>query len=102
MQCETSKIKSAIKRNLINYFRAAGIYPLDRQQVFKRLPLEVVGDDPTPVVEDSLTSMLKEQRFGNAERAQRKKKRLDVAPGGSISTAVQEDDQQSDDDDHKF
>lgn len=87
---ETNNIQSAVKRNLINAFRCSGIYPLDRQQVFKKLPPEAENEesDPTLEVETALTALLKEQRFGESTRPQRKKKRLDVAPGCSISTAV--------------
>lgn len=84
---EFDHIPSAIKRNLINSFRSSGIYPLDRQEVFKKLPHEIV-EDPTAEVESALTTLLKEQRFGVSTRLQRKKKRLDVAPGCSISTAT--------------
>ncbi|KAG5864577.1 hypothetical protein JTB14_017149 [Gonioctena quinquepunctata] len=60
IQFETSKLESAIKRNLINYFRSTGIHPADREQVFKKLPPEQVAD-PTPIVEKALTAFLREQ-----------------------------------------
>lgn len=98
-QTETDNT-SAIKRNLINSFRAAGICPLNRQEVFKRLPPVVEEGDPTHAVEDALTELLKEQRFGVLGRPQRKKKRLDVEPGCSVSTvALASDDQESSHDD---
>lgn len=90
---------SAIKRNLISSFRAAGICPLNRQEVFKRLPPVAEENDPTPAVEDALTTLLREQRFGDSGRPQRKKKRLDIPPGCSMSTvAPSNGDQESDDD----
>lgn len=85
---ETDNIKTAIKRNLISSFRSSGIFPLDRQQVFKKLPREVEEGDPTTEVENALTAFLKEQRFGQSNRPQRKRKRLNVEPGCSISTAA--------------
>lgn len=83
-------INSAIKRNLIKSFSASGIYPLDREQVLKRLPREFDEEDPTAEVESALTAMLKEQRFGDPGKPQQKRKRLAVAPGCSISTATAE------------
>lgn len=65
---------SAIKRNLIGGFRATGIFPFDRQQVFKRLPQEPEEVSPTTEVENALTALLKEQQFGQTPRPQRKKK----------------------------
>ncbi|KAG5866651.1 hypothetical protein JTB14_008316 [Gonioctena quinquepunctata] len=95
IQFETSKLESAIKRNLINSFRSTGIHPADREQVFKKLPPEQVAD-PTPIVENALTGVLNEQRFGDAVPPQRKRTRLEVQPGCSISTAAYG--QESDDD----
>ncbi|KAG5879349.1 hypothetical protein JTB14_003594 [Gonioctena quinquepunctata] len=95
IQFETSKLESAIKRNLINSSRSTGIHPAVREQVFKELPPEQVAD-PTPIVENALTAFLKEQRFGDAVPSQRKKTRLEVQPVCSISTAAYG--QESDDD----
>ncbi|KAG5870542.1 hypothetical protein JTB14_019030 [Gonioctena quinquepunctata] len=95
IQFETRKLESAIKRNLINSFRSTGIHPADREQVFKKLPPEQVADS-TPIVENALTAFLKEQRFGDAVPSQRKRTRLEVQPGCSISTAAYG--QESDDD----
>lgn len=70
-----------------------------RQEVFKRLPPVAEENDPTPAVEDALTTLLREQRFGDSGRPQRKKKRLDIPPGCSVSTvAPSNGDQESDDD----
>ncbi|KAG5880628.1 hypothetical protein JTB14_035243 [Gonioctena quinquepunctata] len=87
IQFETSKLESAIKRNLINFFRSTGIHPADREQVFKKLPPEQVAD-PTPFVENALTAFLKERRFEDAVPPQRKRTRLEVQPECSISTAA--------------
>ncbi|KAG5891915.1 hypothetical protein JTB14_022665 [Gonioctena quinquepunctata] len=95
IQFETSKLESAIKRNLNNSFRSTGIHPADREQVFKKLPPEQVAD-PTPIVKNALTVFLKEQRFGDAVLSQRKRTRLEVQPGCSISTTAYG--QESDDD----
>lgn len=83
----TVETGSAIKRNLMNGFKATGILPFNPDQVFKRLP-----PDDSNVVETSesvLTQLLKEQRHGEPTHTIRKKKRLHVAPGKSISTLDQ-------------
>ncbi|KAG5898862.1 hypothetical protein JTB14_003256 [Gonioctena quinquepunctata] len=95
IQFETSKLESVIKRNSINSFRSTGIHPADREQVFKKWPPEQVAD-PTPIVENALTAFLKEQRYGDAVLSQRRRTRLEVQPGCSISTAAYG--QESDDD----
>ncbi|KAG5864713.1 hypothetical protein JTB14_017858 [Gonioctena quinquepunctata] len=87
IQFETSKLESAIKQNLNNFFRSTGIHPADRKQVFKKFSPKQVAD-PTPIVENALTAFLKEQRFGDAVPLQRKRTQLEVQPGCSISTAA--------------
>ncbi|KAJ2947755.1 hypothetical protein O0L34_g9534 [Tuta absoluta] len=83
---ETEQETSAVKRNLISSFKATGIFPFDREQVLKRLPQEGPVPDVENVVRDQLTEFLKEQRLGKASEPARKKKRLQVEAGKSIST----------------
>uniref|UniRef100_A0A6P7F379 Uncharacterized protein LOC114324648 n=1 Tax=Diabrotica virgifera virgifera TaxID=50390 RepID=A0A6P7F379_DIAVI len=92
---QTDKIASAVKRNLISSFRSTGIYPFCPGEVYKKLPTDDAPQDPTDAVENALTALLKEQRFGGPERPKTRKKKLDVAPGASVSTAIIE--QQSED-----
>lgn len=77
---------SAIKRNLISGFNATGIYPLNRAKVLNKIPASQNEAEVTAAVRDSLTDFLKEQRFGKDSEPTRKKKRLAVEPGKSIST----------------
>lgn len=80
---------SAVKRNLVSSFKATGIYPFDRERVLRHLP----EDSPSPelvdtAVRDSLTTFLKEQRYGQQSEPVRKRKRLNVEPGKSVSTII--------------
>lgn len=80
-----SDITSGIKRNLMSGFNATGVYPFSKNKVLDKLPSE--DDVSSQEVESTLTAFLKEARYGNNSNQQiRKKKRLDVAPGKSIST----------------
>lgn len=86
---EAANETSAIKRNLISAFRSAGIFPVDRSQVFKRFPqedneAENAGGD----AETALVALLKAKRFNDAtSEKQTRKKRLDVLPGRSVTTS---------------
>lgn len=77
---------SAVKRNLVSSFKATGIVPLDRNRVLNKLPRESPSPEVETVVRDSLTEFLREQRFGNESQPPRKRTRLQIEPGKSIST----------------
>uniref|UniRef100_A0A2A4JD56 Uncharacterized protein n=1 Tax=Heliothis virescens TaxID=7102 RepID=A0A2A4JD56_HELVI len=77
---------SAIKRNLVSSFKATGIVPFDRNRVLNKLPPESPSPEMETVVRDSLTEFLKEQRFGEESHPPRKRTRLLIEPGKSIST----------------
>lgn len=77
--------ESAINRNMINGFYATGIHPLNRHKVMEKIP--DAAQDPVREVNDSLTDLLRENRFGQkSERRVRKKKRLNIEPGKSVAT----------------
>ncbi|KAJ2945281.1 hypothetical protein O0L34_g9359 [Tuta absoluta] len=77
-------INSGVKRNMVSGFCATGVRPFNRNKVLDKLLREEVTEQE---VESTLTTFLKESRYGNSSgQATRKKKRLDVAPGKSIST----------------
>lgn len=67
-------------------FRATGIHPIDKTQVLKRLP---GGSNEDPQNETALATVLKTHlttmRYGKEKPPERKKKRIAVAPGKSIS-----------------
>ena len=74
------------EQNLQSGFRATGIYPLDRNQILKKLP----GTDDTKSNEsfgnslnDTVIQFLRGIRNKKAARTQRKKK-INIAPGKSI------------------
>lgn len=71
---------------MISSFKATGIYPFDRERVLRKLPDNSPSPELDTVIRDSLTEFLREQRFGKQSEPARKKKRLNVVPGKSIST----------------
>ncbi|CAK1586992.1 unnamed protein product [Parnassius mnemosyne] len=77
---------SAVKRNLVSSFRATGISPFDRNRVLNKLPPESPSPEIETGVRDSLTEFLREQRFRNESQPRRKRTRLQIEPGKSIST----------------
>ncbi|CAG4938799.1 unnamed protein product [Parnassius apollo] len=77
---------SAVKRNLVSSFRATGISPFDRNRVLNKLPPESPSPEIETGVRDSLTEFLREQRFRNESQPPRKRTRLQIEPGKSIST----------------
>ncbi|XP_047021712.1 uncharacterized protein LOC124640048 [Helicoverpa zea] len=79
--------KSAVKRNLISSFKATGIHPFDRERVLRKIPDSAPSPEIDTVVRDSLTEFLREQRYGQQSEPTRKKRRVNVEPGKSISTA---------------
>jgi hypothetical protein len=80
--------ESAVKRNLINGFYATGIHPFNPNKVLNKIPGTSHLHDPRPIVDDALTELLRENRFGqNTQRVQRKRKRINVEPGRSVTTA---------------
>ncbi|XP_026326216.1 uncharacterized protein LOC113234910 [Hyposmocoma kahamanoa] len=81
-----ANVTEGVKRNLMSAFKATGIFPLSREQVLKRLPI-VENSDPTNEVESCLTDYLREQRYGGQLVGSRRRTRLNVEPGASVSTA---------------
>lgn len=76
----------AVEKNLISSFEACGIYPLNADRVLKRLPNDRSEEEVNREVNDSLVEFLKKKRFAETTtRVQRKKKRINVKPGKSVT-----------------
>ena len=63
---------------MVSGFRATGIYPIDRDQVLKRLPgvnKEPGDDEMLPVLNDSILDLLKENLGIGPNAPPKKKKR---------------------------
>lgn len=60
--------------SMISGFRKTGIYPLNPEEVFQRLP-ENKAEDFTAVVSDSLIELLKEMRGVNEQHQPVKRKK---------------------------
>ena len=74
--------------SLISGFKGTGIYPLDKNEVIKRLPgksKDPGGDDTMMVLNDSVLNILKENLdLGQGERPAKKKRGPKVQPGKRI------------------
>lgn len=89
-------LQEKLSDNIIAGFRGTGIFPLDRQQVLKRLPSDTVEDcasEPAAqAMVATLTTMFKEARYGKGDAPARgRKKKINVAPGRSVSAEDIED-----------
>lgn len=82
-------LQEKMSDNIIAGFRGTGIFPLDRQQVLKRLPSdndEDRGDTAAQAMVTTLTAMFKEARHGKSDAPVRgRNKKVNVAPGKSVS-----------------
>ena len=86
-----TEMQHSVGQNLKSGFRKCGIHPLDPLQVIPRLPQEQQVDSAgiAADLDNSVIDMLKEMRHGSGEAsttAPKRKKRLAVAPGKSITT----------------
>lgn len=81
--------KSEINQNMISGFRTCGLAPLEPEKVLSKLPDGKVEESPRKTssnVSQVVVDMLKRMRgVDSADKKPRKKKRLDVPPGQSIS-----------------
>lgn len=68
-----------------NAFKAAGIYPLNRNQVLKRMPKKRVDERITGSIDKTLLQYLEEKRRPNTDSQLKRKKMLNVVPGRSVS-----------------
>ncbi|KAE9543643.1 hypothetical protein AGLY_002039 [Aphis glycines] len=76
----------SIANDLQAYFKATGIYPLNKQKVMDKLPNT---NDSDILINDTVTDYLKSQRYPNAdENARKKRKKITVAAGVSITVAT--------------
>lgn len=71
-------------RNIKSGFRASGVYPLDKNEVLKRLPDKNVAVDES-LLSSALKQHLNEMRFAKAKNPEPKRKRMMVEPGKSVS-----------------
>lgn len=73
---------------MISGFRKAGIWPIDRSQVVRRLPQKPPSEDvvqqTVSLVSDSVLDMLKELRQGSTDQPKRRRTKINVEAGKSI------------------
>lgn len=90
--CEVmEEIQKSVAHNIKSGFRKCGIHPLDPLEAISRLPQEqqAASTDNAAALDSSVIDMLKEMRHGSGEAsttAPKRKKRLAVQPGQSITT----------------
>lgn len=81
-----NKMHTKDKSIIQNAFKAAGIYPLDKFQVTKRMPKNKVQEmRETGLINEAVLDFLKEKRSPSTQPAKQKRKMLRVPPGQSIS-----------------
>jgi len=75
----------SIKVDLQASFKAIGICPLNKYKVLDKLP----NENNSAIINDTITDYLKGQRYLNLdENSRKKRKKLSVPPGRSITSAV--------------
>ena len=82
------KMKDVMKENIISGFRKTGIFPVSREQVLSRLPsrTRIEDEDLSPeVVSDVFVEHLERLRYPEGEPAVKRRRRVQVQPGKSIS-----------------
>lgn len=86
--------EAGVKRNLINGFYATGTFPLNRWKVLDKIP--DLNYNPDQEINDTLGELLREKRYGNNNNntniGKRKRQRLNVIPGKSVTTRDSEED----------
>lgn len=82
----SSNISSGIKRYLMSAFCATDIDSFNKNEILDWLPKE--DEVSEQEIESTLTTLLKDSRYGyGSNQLTRKKAQLDVAPGKSIATS---------------
>lgn len=75
----------SISKNLQASFKVTGMFPINKQKVLGKLP----NEDNTDIINDTVTTYLKSQRFSNTdENSKKKRKKLTVPSGSSITVAT--------------
>lgn len=78
------------RQNILSGFKKCGIVPLSRDKVLERLPPELVDEntqnEPPNILNESFVSILRALRPTNEEQALKKKSKLNVQAGKSVST----------------
>ncbi|CAI6376212.1 unnamed protein product [Macrosiphum euphorbiae] len=69
-------------------FEATGIYPIDREKVLKRLPVEdliSINSSASIIVPEALHNIIKETRFGKVSEKVNKRKKYNIKAGCSVT-----------------
>ena len=79
------------QENLVSGFRTCGIYPMNPQELIKKLPSQSLPEDINSSVSDVVLKQLQSMRGQDTTKAAKRKK-LNVEPGKSVSAEVFQDD----------
>ena len=85
---ENLQIADRASSNLKAGFRATGIYPLNSEKVMKRLPDKnpvSVEPGPSGSISGAVLEFLHNRRSGGHQRPAKRRRKIDVPPGRSIS-----------------
>ncbi|KAF4529707.1 hypothetical protein B566_EDAN017955, partial [Ephemera danica] len=72
-------------KTLKNGFRKTGLYPVNRNAVLERLPGFTNSDVNLSVVSDAFLAYLHKQRYGDEDTPIRRRKKIDIPAGRSVS-----------------
>lgn len=82
------KLSISQKDNIKAGFEATGLYPLDREKVLKRLPVEdldSINTSASIIIPEALHDMFKETWFGKASEKISKRKKYNIKAGCSVT-----------------
>ncbi|KAJ4446187.1 hypothetical protein ANN_12880 [Periplaneta americana] len=85
------------EKNLKAGFKGSGIYPINKNEVLKRIPTNegAESEDGNPQIwKEAFTNFLKESRATETQPLRKRKKKLNIAPGKSIDSSILSDIQQ--------
>lgn len=88
-KCLTEMGDDNTKKNVLAGFRASGIYPLDKDEVLKRLPnslnnIEQNRTEETTELVESFQLFLERTRTAETAPLKKRKKKVDLPPGKSV------------------
>lgn len=98
---EAGKNENAVKKDLISGFEATGIFPANRNRILDKIPHDNNDENQQEQFrgnyQDSLVTFLKEKRYANTPNRgpPKKKSRLTVVPGRSVSGERSSDESQN-------
>ncbi len=85
-----------IEQCMVSGFRTAGIYPLNKQEVLKKIPGGVQSDEDgiSDTITKTIEGILHPLRYNKSPKQNLKRKRLRVEPGKSVAASDSPDEEE--------